>query len=377
MLGNFKTWGTLNSRKQSNYSEQPKNLWLIIPLLLRKKKKKRIFTQFGMLSKSKEPETLLTEDISCSLVLDEAFLQHGLEEKNVKIESPATKRKMTLNIQIQLWIILFFHLKATNDLLKKMSVPMLETFQRECVEPPPIRISDVKHKAHSFTLSIKRKQPTSYSAANWEAHILKILRRINGWSKQAPVPEVKQRHGIMPKARIWCKHIMGMKSQSANKYLQRIPTTSCNGLSNRLASCLHTGPCATKSKEGKPSPVSSCTHDGNMGPENVFSNWAFLTRISRHRAEGRKWDGPEQQISCDLGWGSSTWEDKGEAGEWMVRGRCKVLPEFRMFAGQCAPCCRNTLQHIRNPSSPGWVLKKHLHCLFHHLQNTRVFSSLL
>lgn len=108
-----------------------------------------------MFSKSKEPETLLTEDISCSLVLDEAFHQHGLEEKNVKTESPATKRKMTLNIQIQLWIILFFHLKATNDLLKKMSVLMLETFQRECVKPPPIRISNVRHKAHSFTLSIK------------------------------------------------------------------------------------------------------------------------------------------------------------------------------------------------------------------------------
>lgn len=113
-------------------------------------KKNRFFAQFGMLSKSKEPETLLTEDISCSLILDEAFLQHRHEEKNVKVESPATKRKMTLNIQIQLWIILFFHLKATNDLLKKMSVPMLETFQRECVEPPPIRTSNVKHKAHSF-----------------------------------------------------------------------------------------------------------------------------------------------------------------------------------------------------------------------------------
>lgn len=160
------------------------------------KKKNWIFAQFGMLSKSKESEPLLTEYISCSLVLDEAFLQQGLEEKNVKIESPATKRKMTLNIQIQLWITLFFHLKATNDLLKKMSVPMLETFQRECVEPPPIRISNVKHKAHSFTLSIKWKQPTYYSAGNWEAHILKILRRIHGWSKQAPVPEVKQRMAL-------------------------------------------------------------------------------------------------------------------------------------------------------------------------------------
>lgn len=226
-------------------------------------KKKWIFAQFGMLSKSKEPETLLTEDISCSLVLDEAFLQHGLEEKNVKIESPATKRKITLNIQIQLWITLFFHLKATNDLLKKMSVPMLETFQRECVEPPPIRISNVKHKAHSFTLSIKWKQPTYYSVRNWEAHFLKILRRIHGWSKQAPVPEVKQRHGTMPKDRIWCKHIMEMKSQSSNKYLQSIPVflgvTSCNGLSNRLASCLHTEPCATKCQEEEQSAVSSCT----------------------------------------------------------------------------------------------------------------------
>lgn len=170
-------------------------------------------------------------------------------------------------------------------------------------------------------------------------------------------------------------NIMGMKSQSANKYLQRIPTTSCNGLSNRLASCLHTGPCATKCKEGKLSPVSSCTHDGNMGPENVFSNWAFLTRISRHRDEGRKWDGPEQQISFDLGWGSSMWEDKGEAGEWMVRGRCKVLPEFRMFAGQRAPCHRNTLQHICNPSSPGWVLKS-ISTVYFTTFKTHVSSSL-
>lgn len=92
-----------------------------------------------MLSKSNQPESLPREDTSCSLVLYEAFLQHGLREKNVKTESPATKRKMTLNMQIQLWITLFFHLKATNDLLK-MSVPMLETFQRECFEPPPISV---------------------------------------------------------------------------------------------------------------------------------------------------------------------------------------------------------------------------------------------
>lgn len=98
----------------------------------KKKKKFWIFALFGMLSKSKQPEPLPREDISCSPAVYEAFLRHGLEEKNVKTESPATKRKMTLNIQIQLWIILFFHLKATNDLLKKMSVPMLETFQREC-----------------------------------------------------------------------------------------------------------------------------------------------------------------------------------------------------------------------------------------------------
>lgn len=72
-----------------------------------------------MINKSKQPEPLPREDISCSLVLYEALLHHGLKKKNVKTESPATKRKMTLNIQIQLWIILFFHLKVTNDLLKK------------------------------------------------------------------------------------------------------------------------------------------------------------------------------------------------------------------------------------------------------------------
>jgi len=72
-----------------------------------------------MIRKSKQPEPLPIEDTSCSLLLCEAFLQHGLEEKNVKTESPATKRKITLNIQNQLWIILFFLLQATNDLLKK------------------------------------------------------------------------------------------------------------------------------------------------------------------------------------------------------------------------------------------------------------------
>lgn len=100
-----------------------------------------------MISKRKQPELLPREDVSCSLVLYEAFLQRGLKEKNGETESPATKRKMTLNIQIQLRIVLFFHLKATNDLLKKklkISVPMLETFQRECFEPPHIRISNVK-----------------------------------------------------------------------------------------------------------------------------------------------------------------------------------------------------------------------------------------
>lgn len=103
-----------------------------------------IFALFEMLSRSTQPEPLPRDDISCWLVLCEAFLQHGLEGKNVDIESPATKRKTTLNIQIQLWIMLFFHLKVTNDLLKKMSVPMLETFQREYLEPLPIRISDFK-----------------------------------------------------------------------------------------------------------------------------------------------------------------------------------------------------------------------------------------
>lgn len=103
-----------------------------------------IFALFEMLSRSTQPEPLPREDISCSLVLCEAFLQHGLEGKNVDTESPATKRKTTLNIQIQLWIMLFFHLKVTNDLLKKMSVPMLETFQREYLEPLLIRISDFK-----------------------------------------------------------------------------------------------------------------------------------------------------------------------------------------------------------------------------------------
>lgn len=72
-----------------------------------------------MNSKSKQPELSPREDVSCSLVLYEAFLQRGLKEKNGETESPATKRKMTLNIQIQLRIVLFFHLKATNDLLKK------------------------------------------------------------------------------------------------------------------------------------------------------------------------------------------------------------------------------------------------------------------
>lgn len=140
---------------------------------------------------------------------------------------------------------------------------MLETFQSECVEPPPIRTSNVKHKAHSFTLSIKWKQPTYCSVGNWGVHILKILRRIHGWSKQAPVPEVKQRHGILPKDRIWWKHIMEMKSQSANKYLQSISVllgvTSCNGPYKRLTLCLHTEPCATKRQEEKQSPGSSCT----------------------------------------------------------------------------------------------------------------------
>lgn len=59
---------------------------------------------------------------------------------------------------------------------------MLETFQRECVEPPPIRISNVKHKAHSFTLSIKWKQPTYYSVGNWEAEA-KNIERIS-WMEQ-------------------------------------------------------------------------------------------------------------------------------------------------------------------------------------------------
>lgn len=61
--------------------------------------------------------------------------------------------------------------------------------------------------------------------------------------------------------------------------------------------------------------------DGNTGPEKVLSNRAFLLRISKHRAEGRKWDGPEQQTSFDLGWGSLIWEDKGEAGHgWSEEG---------------------------------------------------------
>lgn len=247
---------------------------------------------------------------------------------------------------------------------------MLETFQRECVEPPPIRISSVKHKAHSFTLSIKWKQPTYYSVGNWEARILKILRGFHGWRKQAPVPEVKQRHGIMPKDRIWCKRIMEMESQSANKYLQNIPAflgvTSCNGLSNRLILCLHTEPCATKCQEEKQSSVSSCTQWWEHRARKVLSNQAFLLWISRHRAEGGKWDGLEQQTSFELGWGSAIWEDKGEAGERVARRRCKVLLEFRMFASQYAPCHRNTVQRIRDPLSLSWMLKQHLHCLFHH-----------
>lgn len=221
---------------------------------------------------------------------------------------------------------------------------MLETFQRECVKPPPIRISNVKHKAHSFTLSIKWKQLTYYSLGNWEVHILKILRGFHGWSKQAQVPEVKQRHGIMPKDRIWWKCIMEMKSQSENNYLQSIPVfpgvTSCNGLSNRLLSCASTlnlvQPNAKRRNSCQCLPALS---DGNTGPGKVLSNQAFLLQISRHRAEGRKWDGPEEQTSFDLGWGSLIWEDKGEAGEWMVRGRCKVLLELRIFASQRAPCC--------------------------------------
>lgn len=109
------------------------------------KKKYSGFLPHLMLSKSKQPDPLPRLDISGSLVLHEAFFQRGLEEKNVKTESPATKRKTTLNIQIQLWILLFFHLQATNDLLKnKMSVAMLETFQRECFEPPPISTSKAR-----------------------------------------------------------------------------------------------------------------------------------------------------------------------------------------------------------------------------------------
>lgn len=164
---------------------------------------------------------------------------------------------------------------------------------------------------------------------------------------------------------------MEMKSWSANKYLQSIPVflgvTSCNGLSNRLVCCVSTlnlvQPNAKRRNNRQCLPALS---DGNTGPQKVLSNHPFLLQINRHRAEGRKWDGPEQQTSFDLGWGSLIWEDKGEAGEWMVRRRCKVLLEFRIFASQHAPCHRNTVQHIRDPLSLGWMLKQHLHCLFHH-----------
>lgn len=206
---------------------------------------------------------------------------------------------------------------------------MLETFQRERIEPPPIRISSVKHKAHSFTLSIKWKQPTYYSVRNWEAQFLKILRRIHGWSKQAPVPEVKQRHGIMPKDRIRCKHIMEMKSQSANKYLQSIPVflgmTSCNGLPNRLTSCLHTEPCATKCQEEKQLSVSSCTQwwehrarkgvkqSGFSASDQQAQSWG--EEVGRARTADFLWPWLRK---LDLRRQRGSWS-------WMVRGRCKVL----------------------------------------------------
>lgn len=154
--------------------------------------------------------------------------------------------------------------------------------------------------------------------------------------------------------------------------------TSCNGLSNSLpcASTLNLVQPNAKRRNNCQGLPALC--DENTGPEKVLSNQVFLLQISRHRAEGGSGMGQNSRLPLTLAEGTLIWEGKGEAGEWVARGRCKVLLELKMFLSQCAQCHCNKLQHIHGPLSLGWMLKNHLHCLcHHHLQNRCVFSSLL